>query len=391
MPWNEAKRALPEKVDRVVTQQMVSDRPIGVFLSGGLDSSVVLTAMQRANPSAKIQTFTTRFQYESTNPRFNVDADLAAETAKHYGCEHHEVGVGPREVLAHAEGVAGHLGQPNNNYSVFATDAAARYASRHVPVVLGGDGGDELFGGYHRYRLYSLAAPLIGNSVVRPLARLATSLHPRRDDFKDLLCAEEEAQRILSFYCLPADLRRNMFGEQPDREGIVHQWREHLQEMQARDHVSRMMALDRVTWLRDSLMRTDFLTMRYGLEMRVPLIDDELIAFALSQRRSFLVNVRQTKRLWREAFRNRCSPEVIRAPKRGWMAPMGKWLRSELVDWSRDVIEEAVKTQGWMNAARIREIFENNIRYRSYHLNELWTVISYQLWWRSFRRHITEP
>ena len=386
----EAEELLRFIVDGAVAAQTVSDRPVGVFLSGGLDSSVVLSAMRLHQPQGAIKTFTTRFKHHVDDPKFNMDADLARKTAERYGCEHHEIEVGAEDVVANAEAMAKHLGQPHNNSATVAVDAAARLASAHVPVVLTGDGGDELFGGYHRYQLWSWASRVLTNGTTRSLARQLSRFHSKSAEWRDLLSAQNEAARLLTFHALPLERRRALFGDAADDREVLARWNELLSDVKCADPVLRFMALDRATWLRDdAFVRSDRLTMRHGLEARVPLLDDSLISFASVLPRSWLVTARHSKSLWRSTFSDRCLPEVVHGSKRGWITPAAKWLRVGLTDWAREILEEAIQTHSWLNGPALRRAFEDHLASRQYGLIEIWTVIQYQLWWRAHRSYLS--
>lgn len=385
----EAEELLRQIVDGSVAAQTVSDRPVGAFLSGGLDSSVILSAMRIHDPRGTIKTFTTRFKHHVDDPKFNIDADLARRTAEMYGCEHDEIEVGAEDVIANAEAMAWHLGQPHNNIATVAVDAAARLASKHVPVVLTGDGGDELFGGYRRYRLWSFAGARLANPATRSVAHALARLHPKYHAWKDVLEADDEAERLLTFHALPSAGRRALFGSASDDAAVLARWRDLLADVKEGDPVARFMALDRRTWLRDdAFVRSDRLTMRHGLEARVPLLDDAVIAFARSLPRSWLVNARHSKILWRSAFADRCLPEVVRGEKRGWTTPAAKWIRVGLNDWMRELIEEAIRDHDWLNGPAVRQTFEDHLSGTRYGLIELWTVAQYQLWRRVYRSHL---
>lgn len=382
----EAEELLRVIVDNAVAAQTVSDRPVGIFLSGGLDSSVVLSAMRIHEPQGKIKTFTTRFKHHVDDPKFNIDAELAKKTAERYGCEHHEVEVGAEDLIANAEAMAKHLGQPHNNSATVAVDAAARLAAADVPVVLTGDGGDELFGGYERYERWAWAGPVLASRFTRQASRFLGRFHPR---YRDLLHASDEAGRLLTFHALPLERRRVLFGDAADDREILSRWCHLLSENKMSDPVSRFMALDRVTWLRDdAFVRSDRLTMRHGLEARVPLLDDALISFASCLPRSWLVTARRSKSLWRSAFADRCVPEVANGSKRGWITPAAKWMRLGLTDWLRHELEEATRTHAWMNGPAIRAAFEAHLAQKEYRLIDVWTVLQYHLWWKAYRTYL---
>ncbi len=383
----EMRERLISIVDTAVNEQLVSDRPVGVFLSGGMDSSVVVSSMRKARPNATIKTFTTKFKHHTVDPKFNRDAELASKTAKRYGCEHHEIEVGAEDLMRNAEAMALSLGQPHNNHSTVALDAAARLAAKDVTVVLSGDGGDESFGGYDRYKLYASILPLLTSGI----GRAALSLHPRTRKWKDALSAKDEAGRLLSFHATPLADRRALFGSSSSDDAVLDAWREKLKEIHDRDGVSRFMALDRMTWLRDdAFVRSDRLTMRHGLELRVPLTDDAVVEYAASLPRGGHVNPFGTKRLWRDAFADRCLPEVMSEQKRGWFPPTAKWLREGLTDWTRTILEEAISTHAWMNGSAIRAAFKDHLD-GAYRLQDVWTVVAYQLWWRAYGAKIKHP
>jgi len=359
-------------------------QPVVLLASGGLDSSVVLSSMRKQQPSGTIKTFTTRFRHNVKDPKFNIDADLARRTAERYNCEHNEIEVGAEDVLKQAEGMARHLGQPHNNSAVIALDAAARLAAQQVPVVLSGDGGDELFGGYNRYRLLAKTHFILQSPLLRRVARSAVSLHSRGKAWSDLLMADTEAARLLTFHALPFAVRREYFGIANDR-ALLESWNAILNDIKATDPVLRFMALDRSTWLRDdAFVRSDRLTMRHGVELRVPLLDDEVVSFALGLPRNWLVTSFRSKVLWRKAFADRCLPEVANGAKRGWITPAAKWLRAGLTDWARDLLEEAIRDHAWINGPAIRRALDDHLQSRRYGLYEIWTVLAYQLWWREY-------
>lgn len=386
----DAVTRLQKTVDDGVKAQLVSDRPVGVFLSGGLDSTVVLSAMRGAVPSGAIKTFTTRFRHRSDDPKFNRDADLARHTAEKYGCDHHEVEIGPEDLIHEAPMLAKHLGQPSANVSAVAVDAAARRAAKDVTVVLSGDGGDESFGGYDRYRAIAAFARPLSSAPLRSILRTLTSFHPRSKSWHDLLSADDEASRLLSFHAPSFARRQSLFGTAVNDALLVQDWQRLLSAVATTDPVSRFMELDRLTWLQDdAFVRSDRMTMRHGLELRVPLTDDTIVAFAASLPRSYHVNAFTTKQLWRDAFNERCLPDVIAEPKRGWIPPAAKWLRNGITDWARELLEEAIATQSWINGPALRQAFEDHLASRVYGLRELWTVIGYQLWWREYKDFIS--
>lgn len=155
------------------------------------------------------------------------------------------------------------------------------------------------------------------------------------------------------------------------------------------DVVKVFMELDRHVWLQDdAFLRADRVTMSHGLEGRVPLTDDAVVAFAASLPASMHVSRGRAKILWRQAFAEYVHPDVRNLPKRGWFPPTAKWLRTGLRTWTEEIIEEALATHAWMDAPTIRRAYRDHLEKRGYYLNELWTVIGYHLWWRMYSAEI---
>lgn len=384
---SEVVNELRDRLDRVVKQQLVADREVGCFLSGGVDSSAVLASVRIAKPGIRMKTFTTKFRHNVDDPKFNLDAEIAKKTAEKYECEHHEIEVGTEDMIREAEEIARHMGQPHGNHSVVALDAVARLASSSVTVVLSGDGGDEVFGGYDRYREYARVLSLLRFRFVWKIVRVVLRFHKKYPQWEDFLSAPDELGRFLAMHASPKRFLSRMFDSSVIDANASHRLLKNVREdiRSIQDPVSRFMAFDRAVWLRDdAFSRSDRLTMRHGLELRVPLTDDSLLDFATSVPRTWLVNRHETKSLWKEAVGDRCLPEVFSAKKRGWFPPTAKWIRDDLHDWTEGILEEAIRDHSWMNGKAIREMFKDHCEHRGYFLNEIWNIVGYQLWWRQY-------
>lgn len=391
---DEACRQLRSYVDEAVRSQLIGDRPIGLFLSGGWDSSVIAEAVRRAEPSASLKAFTVRFAHEVDDPKFNQDAEIAKKTAETFAFEHHEVVLGAQDVIESAEAISWSLDQPMANHSVHALNKVSASACEHVPVVLSGDGGDESFGGYPRYALAErLAMWMRLPYVIRRALVRAGSVSSWVASHRDALTAPTLASVFASFHAPSSDRLRAWFPGVQDPFASASQLMEGLllkmDHGSPRNVAAAFMELDRQLWLRDdAFVRADRVTMRHGLEGRVPLTDDRLVDFAASLPSSFHVAGGQNKLLWRLAFADRVHEEVRRLPKRGWFPPTAKWLRTGLREWSHEIIEDALVTHAWMDADAIRRAYDDHLAKRGYYLNELWTVIGYHLWWRAYRNDL---
>lgn len=379
-----AIRDLRWLVNASVADQCVADRSVGIFLSGGLDSSVVLAGMRKRDPQAEIRSYTTRFTHAANDPKFNVDADLARQTAQRYGTLHTEVEICAADVIQRSESIAAALGQPDNNHTVVALDILSARAASEVTVVLTGDGGDELFGGYERYRLMQRWEPWLSKGWFRDITNLGLCFLPRGEAWQDIVQSTKRSERFRTFYTPALKLRSQLFGSAVREEYVQARFSELMDVNDDAGITQSFMALDRSAWLRDSaFVRDDRIAMRHGLELRVPLTDDRLLNFARRLPSNWLIQGRETKVLWREAFTEDCLPEVIRAPKRGWITPMAKWLREPAMRiWVKELLEEAVVAHSWLNGPLTRSLFQDHLAGRGYYLNEIWTIVAFQLWWR---------
>ncbi len=380
---------LRERVRASVKAQLVSDRPVGLYLSGGIDSSAVLEGMARA--STKVESFSVGFALKEgeQEEKFNADFLLARRTAKHFGATHHEVVVAPDEILPLLEEAVYHSDEPISNATIIPQLALARFARSRVAVVLGGDGGDELFGGYERYRLSLLSSYY--RSLPSALRRLAASLYPRLAKLDTAAGIERYAQfhflkeEVLNPLIAPP---RSRGGAQTAQDFFATRFLNPVRSCFSQDFGKEFMRADRESWLVDeSLVRSDKLSMAAGLEARVPLLDLPLVAFAETIPLRDKVSLFNTKIILKEAFRGFIPDELLRQKKRGWFSPGAKWLRyPHIAKAAREILSPSycAATQGLFNWEVVRARLETHLR-GEYHFTELWAILTLQLWSRRFQ------
>jgi asparagine synthase (glutamine-hydrolysing) len=368
-----------------VKRQLVSDRPIGLFLSGGLDSSILLAAM-RAEVSAPIQTYTVSYTSAVDAQKYNADAELARRTAAYFKTEHHEVLVTPQEVRDCFDEVAWHMDEPIANHVQPATYLLAKSARRQITVALGGDGGDELFGGYARYwyqakieqlRRYGLGGPAHLLAALAPRtkfgsrARLVAEPLGSHRHLAFLLQKEQEVARLL---------RPGIPSVLPALESIF----DPLFMPQSDDPVNQSMAADLPTWLaEESLMRTDKMTMAHGLEARVPFLDLDLVRFASSIPSRWKIGTReQGKRIFLDAWRHKLPAHIVSQEKRAFMSPAAKWIRDPLYGFMQERLREgaAGSLNEYIDFSAALQMLEQHVEKRQYHLHLLWALLTLQTW-----------
>ena len=373
-----------------VRRQLVSDRPVGVFLSGGIDSTAVLGAVSEFH-NGKVKTFSVGFKDSHDTKKFNADFFLARKTAEYYSTGHHELLIGPEDIRNNLENIAWHLDEPNFNPTAVAQFLLSKMAKQDVAVVLGGDGGDELFGGYPRYYYSALVSkvqafvPKIIRGIISPKFNLPTN-EQRITAFlsqKPGLLAEVINARVLNQSEAGEYLKQKYFDQ--------HNFSPYPRDF-VKDFEKVFMSIDRQSWLVDeSLLRTDKMTMAFGLEERVPILDYRLVELAnkiptawkfriWNQRPSNF----QGKLIWREAIQDFLPAHILNEKKRGWFTPMAKWIRKELKDTVADVLSPRNLNGEYFDATGVRKVWEGHLSGEHYNLNIIWAVVMWQLWFNRF-------
>ncbi|HEY4501209.1 MAG TPA: asparagine synthase (glutamine-hydrolyzing) [Candidatus Paceibacterota bacterium] len=366
-------------LDAAVTRQLVSDRPVGVFLSGGIDSSAVLFGVVRAEGVAR--TYTTRFEVGSEyEERFNYDAELAARTAAFFGTHHTEITLHNKDIIPLFEQSVWHLDEPSGSATALAQLALARETVRDVAVVLGGDGGDELFGGYERYRL---------SRVMDLYQRLPRALRERMMTNPKLakLNIPQGIARLALFH----------FTKQPDIDRVLSPAFRTDSSMTAlgerffsdpsASFLDALMDADRELLTDGTLLRTDKLSMAAGLEVRVPLLDMEVVELAARIPAEQKVSMFATKTLFKNAMRDRLLAYLFKEPKRGWSAPAGMWLQqAEVYAYAKEVLSPSyyAPTAELFDWDGITAMLSEHYGRTASHRTMLWALLSFQLWARRF-------
>src|SRR3989344_4095522 len=372
------------KVQSAVTRQLVSDRPLGVYLSGGIDSSVVLDCMSKEHKD--IDTFSVGFELpiKEDMEKFNQDFYLARKTAAHYGTRHHEIMLGEEEAINLFEKAVWHLDEPISNPTIIPMLHLAGFAKEKVAVVLGGDGGDELFGGYERYRLSRIASvyqhiPSFFRTALVASSRLQKLNTPAGVDRFSLFLFQKDD--ILKQVLVPEYINENT--KQFFNQRYFQNWDK------AMPFESHFMNVDRQSWLVDeSLMRSDKMAMAAGLEARVPLLDQELVEFVHRIPLNKKVSYTNTKIILKQAFAGRIPEFLLNQPKRGWFSPGAKWLRHPKIDqMAREMLSPYYysETQSLFNWDNLIPILKAHQEKSQYNFTVLWALLTFQSWARQYK------
>ena len=376
-----------ELVTQAVARQLVSDVPVGCFLSGGIDSSVIAAAASRQQP---LVTYSIGFD----DPRYD-ETEHAAKVAAHLGLRHQRFVVRP-DAIADLPKLAEVYGEPFGDSSALPTHYLSRETRQYVKVALSGDGGDELFGGYDRYRamrldrqIQRLPQPVRAALVTHASAPLS-GRHPKSAAAKlgrFLRTIDQSPAKRYSSYlrifddAAIADLMRGPAQFWPDD---VETNFEALSR--DRDPVQAALATDRITYLpHDLLTKLDRASMLHGLEVRSPFMDHELVRFAAGLTTDQLLKG-GPKRMLREAFAQDIPAWVFKRKKMGFAVPIGEWFRGQLRQMLHDHLFAADSFAGsHFDPGVVRRLVDEHEQQRVDHSQRLYALLMLELWWRSSR------
>jgi asparagine synthase (glutamine-hydrolysing) len=375
---------LRERLDESVRAHLLADVPVGVLLSGGVDSSV-LTALAAQRSTDRLATFSIGFRERSFN-----ELELARAVARRYGTDHHELVVSPQISDLLPKLVAA-FDEPFADSSAIPTYLVSELASEHVKVVLCGEGGDELFGGYETY-----AADLLALRIGPAAARLAP-LAARLPSSSRRVSLDYRANRFTRAANLPPLERHHGWKEifsapqraellrgdwhNPDFDPLAG-WRRRFAETGDAPLLARLQDVDLGIYLADDLLvKTDRMSMTHGLEARVPYLDPVVAELALALPTNMKVRGLSKKRLLRRAARPLVPARVLSARKRGFSIPAAAWLRGELQPFARELLApERVRAQGYFEPQFVTGLLEDHVERRADNSRQLWGLMCFLLW-----------
>lgn len=393
----EAIHELRETMSRATRDRLVSDVPLGAFLSGGFDSSVVVAnmAMNSADP---VKTY---FISYGDDPLFN-ESEYARAVASRYGTDHHEIELSPTEGLDCLPDVVSFFDEPFADSSALPTYLVSRATRNDVTVAMSGDGGDEIFGGYRRYlgeefvRYYFWIPSLLRERLFRPLtARLPDSKGNcwleylrRLKIFVDGAGSSPDARHCSWVSYFPELDRRAVIEEQTSArfQGLGQKLISDLYRRWPGDRVNRMLYADVKNLLTgDMLNKVDWMSMKHSLEVRSPLLDYRIAELAFRMPGSYKVRGRGLKRIFKKAFSEDLPRQLLGRPKQGFEIPIGEWLKRDrkLQDLFWEVVRfPGVEAQKLFRINRIEDLFCEHAENRRDNSHKLWAVFVFQWWWQ---------
>lgn len=393
-PWSDEGLLREEILSRLedsVERQMVSDVDVGLLLSGGVDSSALLSLMGR-HTRRPVETFTVGFQGDHAEN----ETEEARRVAEHFGANHHEILMDAVDYRDTLPTVVRQLEEPLCTPSIIPFFFLTRLAGDHVKVVLSGQGADEAFAGYTRYIGEKLGGPYrsIPSPVRHFLMKLVNRLPIQGETLRRgtrALGNEQIGRRFAESYAVYSEEERQaLYGKDSgitagDHSRLIDAVRKPVSDLRALD---QMLFVDLRLWLPDDLLLyTDKLSMAHSLEVRVPFLDRDFLAFVESVPATWKLRGLRTKYILKEAVRPLLPPGVIDRKKKGLPTPMGRWLKGELTSYARDVLlaSDSVIVE-LFDRSIVEGLISDHVRGFRNRERQIFTLLALEIWHRTFLR-----
>jgi asparagine synthase (glutamine-hydrolysing) len=390
-----------EELERLLFEatkmRLISDVPLGAFLSGGVDSSIVVALMARAS-AGPVKTFSIGFKKDDFN-----ESNYARIVAKKFETDHHEMILEP-DVVGTVDLLTSSMEEPFGDSSMLPTYYVSQMARKHVTVALSGDGGDEIFAGYDRYRIHAgrqmferipgWARKFYRNQV---FPRLPNSMQGRKLSYNISLPWQERYVDGLSF--LPAFERdtpilsdgfRAVLARSDDPGNVL---RRRFAAAPARDPVSQILYVDTKTYMVDDILaKVDRMSMLNSLETRAPLLDHVFIEYVTSLPPELKLRGKEQKYILRKlAERIGVPREVLYRQKQGFSLPLVHWMRNELKDMLTILVEPRTLNRGYFEANGVRKLMDDHLLRGKTMTGRLWRLLMFELWHRNFLEKYVKP
>ena len=393
LSFDDAQAQLLEMLKESVRLHMISDVPVGFLLSGGVDSTAMLSLASRET-DREVSSFTVGFSNSGIDER-----PYARLAAKKYGSKHHEITISSKEFVDFLPRYVWHMEEPVCEPPAVALYYVSKLARNHVKVLLSGEGGDEAFAGYPNYRGMKLVENF--KKMAGPLAHAASGAlslinkgarSERIENYLPLLTTPFDSYYFSRtstpfkfFNSNFKDLYAPDFLRSVSKEHSLQPVRELLQHSKGQDVVSRMLYVDTKTWLPDDLLiKADKITMANSVELRVPLLDHKILEFAASLPSDFKVHGMETKYIAKKCLSEQVPAEILNRKKAGFPVPYAEWLRTDLRSWTRDILlDRGTINRNYFQKSTVERLLHDNVESGSYP-KEIFSLAVLELWHREF-------
>jgi asparagine synthase (glutamine-hydrolysing) len=387
--YEEACAALRQNLAAAVERRLVADVPVGMFLSGGLDSSLIC-ALANSVGTTQIKTFSIGF------PEKKYDERVFAKTvADHLGTEHHFLEVAPND-FDHLERIVADYEEPFCDASMLPTSLLSQFTRQHVTVALSGDAADELFGGYYRYRAMNMSRwfGLVPRAVRRGAGGVLRKLLPTRKEERTMsgrlqrlldISEEDGLDRYLRLISrCPAPLKNALYGERMKDAGLTPS----VGVLTANDPVAptsmlnRIMEVDLNTYLSDDiLVKVDRASMACGLEVRSPFLDRDVVGLALSLPDHWKQKGMTRKRILADTFADLLPAEIMNRRKMGFGVPLARWFRGDWQARTRELLVDGkLASDGYFDRNRLQWLIDEHVAERADYSYAIYALLVLELW-----------
>jgi asparagine synthase (glutamine-hydrolysing) len=393
--YQEAKKQIRDTLFDSVEKRMIADVPLGVFLSGGVDSTIIASIMARLS-NQRIKTFSVG----STNKRYD-ESERARQVATHIGSEHHEFILNYDDVLDSLDKILLNYDEPFADPSSLPTYYVSSKTVEHVKVALTGDGGDEVFGGYNKYLIHTYGAfykkmipGVVTNKIVKPLLHSSVL---GGSDSKSRLGKIRKMIDSLADGVVPNHLNIIALGFKPEAmsqllrndlledytqvigDNIALPYKSGIDPLKVARYIDKNISLDG-----DMLVKVDRASMLCSLECRAPFLDHRLMEYTYSLPDEYLLKGNNKKRILKDTFEDLLPNGFFNAPKSGFEIPIAYWFRNELKHKLMTVLsEDNLQKHGFFNENYVKRLISEHMNAQKDHSYKLWTLFSFQLWYNS--------
>jgi asparagine synthase (glutamine-hydrolysing) len=387
----EIEAKMVELLKQSVRTRLISDVPLGVFLSGGVDSSAITAFAQREVPG-KIKTFSIGFE----DPSFD-ESKFALLASKYLGTEHHEQTMTASDLLNLVPSLPDILDEPMADGSILPTYLLSKFTRKYVTVALGGDGGDELFAGYPTYLAHQWARQyefFLTHS--RPILTFLGNLLPVSDDN---ISFDFKVKKFLSGIGYPESIRNFIWlgsfsfpelkgvlsselGSRVDPAQIMEEVNDYQRGFPLEDKTTLLQYLDLKLYLQDDiLVKVDRASMACSLEVRAPFLDYEIVEFVMNLPSSWKLRRFTSKYLLKKAMEDFLPKEVIHRKKKGFGVPIAKWVKGPLRELFGDLLSyDRIKQEGFLNPEYVARLLRDHLANKRDNRKQLWTLLVWELW-----------
>ncbi len=391
LPEKEVEYRMLELLKNSVKRRLISDVPLGVFLSGGIDSSAIAAFAQKEAPG-KVKTFSIGFE----DPSFD-ESKYASLVSQFLGTEHFEQRMTPKDLLDIVPNLPDILDEPMADASILPTYLLSKFTRQYVTVALGGDGGDELFAGYPTYLAHKFARKYeLFLGKLHPVIHFLGNLLPVSDNN---ISFDFKVKKFLSGIGYPDSIRNSVWLGSfsfPEIEKVVsseilnHCDRLRLAEeissyegkFPTRDLTTLLQYLDLKLYLQESiLVKVDRASMACSLEVRAPLLDYELVEFMMGLPSALKLKGLTSKYILKKAMKNFLPNEVIQRKKKGFGVPIAKWVKGPLMELFGDLLSpDRIGREGFLNPEYVTSLLQDHLMNKKDNRKKLWTLLVWELW-----------